>query len=234
VQAAGRNTETASVGIHSPGIARLHELVRTRPELLLGPFAVLFLVVNVGPWGFGSKYIVTFFLFFTLQRSNAIFPLTWSLSVALFIAGLWLFLRARQLPWWRSFLLAGTLPFLAVSLFEVPYDLCVVGTYPHSGVSSFDLLSISTWLAVGFTSIGWWRLTRRYWALFVGFFGTYAVWFAVGFPTIDRASGGALAVAFAFNIVLKIACFPLAGLPVWEELRRLPQSPSATSRTDPL
>lgn len=201
--------------------AGIRRIVRARPELLFFPLAAVLLGLNVGPWGFGPNYAVTFALYFTLQRSNVIFPITWSLSVALFASTLGLLLRARRLNGWRSFLLAGTLPFLAVSLFEVPYDLANWATYPGSGTTVFDIVSILTWLALGFTSIGWWRATWRYWVYLAGFLGGFGVWFVIGFPTIDRAVGTALEVAFAFNIGLKVACFPLAALPVWEELRYL-------------
>jgi len=202
-------------------LAGIQRIARTHPEVLFFPLATLLLGLNVGPWGFGPNYVVTFALYITLQRSNVIFPITWSLSVALFVSTLWLILRTHRLNSWRSFLVAGTLPFLAVSLFEVPCDLANWATYPGSGTTVFDIVSILTWLALGFTSIGWWRVTKRYWVFLAGFLGSFAAWFAMGFPTIDRATGSALEVAFAFNIGLKIACFPLAALPVWEELRRL-------------
>jgi hypothetical protein len=199
----------------------IRNIVRTRPEVLCFPLAAVLLGLNVGPWGFGPNYLVTFVLYFTLQRSNVIFPITWSLSVALFVSTLWLILRTRRLNAARSFLVAGTLPFLAVAFFEVPCDLANWATYPGSGTTVFDIVSIVTWLALGFTSMGWWKVTQRYGVFVAGFLGGFFAWYAIGFPTIDRATGNALDLAFAFNIGLKIACFPLAAFPIWEELRQL-------------
>ncbi len=193
-------------------------LVRDRPELLLLPLAAVFLAVNVGPWGFGPNYLVVFALFMTLQRYNQIFPLTWSLSVALFASTLWLFARRTELAKWRSFVIAGTIPFAAVSLFEIPCDLANWAAHPANGTTWFDIISIGTWLGVGLTSIGWWKVTREYWAYLGGFLAGFGVWYAIGFPTIDYATGPMLAVAYGFNIVLKVACFPLAGWPLWERL----------------
>jgi hypothetical protein len=192
-----------------------------RPEILFVPFAALLLVLNVGPWGFGPNYVTTFILYFSLQRSNQIFPITWSLSVGLFGWALWLLYRYRPLNWWRSFLVAGTVPFAAVALFEIPYDLCYATAYPTSGTTLFDIVSIGTWLTLGLTGIGWWKFTRTY-AVFLGaFLGGFLLWFVIGFPTIDRATGSMLQWAYAFNIVLKVACFPLAGLPLWTKFHRV-------------
>ncbi len=196
-------------------------VLRERPEIVLIPTAAFLLALNVGPWGFGPNYLVVFVLFFTLQRSNAIFPLTWSLSVALFASTWWLVLRRTPLAPWRAFVIAGTLPFAAVSLFEIPYDLAYFVTF-HAGATRggavFDLVSIASWLAVGFTSVGWWKITRSYGILLAAFVTGFVVWFAIGFPAIDSATGGRLVTAYAFNIVLKIACFPLAAWPLWERL----------------
>ena len=204
--------------VRNPAIpaATRRRWVRDRPELLLVPLAALLLGLNVGPWGFGPNYVVTFALFFTLQRSNAIFPITWTFSVALFASTWWLFSRRTSLPFWRAFLLAGTLPFLAVALFEIPCDLNYWAAYPNGGTTVFDLVSIGTWLAVGLTSIGWWKVTRGFWAYLGAFVAGFVLWLAIGFPTIDTARGSMLVVAYAFNVVLKIACFPLAAWPVWE------------------
>lgn len=180
--------------------------------------AAAWLAVNVGPWGFGPSYLLNFGLFLSLQRSNAIFPLTWSLSVALFAVTLVTFARRGYLSPFRSFVVAGTLPFAAVSLFEIPYDLGTMLRYPSDGAWAFDLLSIGTWLAVGLTGVGWWRIDRRYVAFLAAFLGGFGLWFLLGFPTIDRATGVPLAVAWGFNLVLKVACFPLAGFPIWAEL----------------
>lgn len=50
------------------------------------------------------------------------------------------------------------------------------------------------------------------------FIGGFVVWFAIGFPNIDLASGASLAIAYGFNVVLKIASFPLAAWPLLERL----------------
>jgi hypothetical protein len=193
--------------------------VRTRPEFLFAPLAALFLAVNVGPWGFGPVYALNFALYLTLQRSNQIFPLTWSMSVGLFVWALLYLNRYRPLNWWRSFLVAGTLPFAAVSLFEIPCDLAYAFAYPPVATIGFDMISITTWLTLGFTGIGWWKTSGTYWAMLAAFLGGFLLWFGIGFPTIDTATGSALGLAYTFNVALKIACFPLAAFPLWLGIR---------------
>jgi hypothetical protein len=199
--------------------ASLPELWRQHPEILFVPLAAVLLIVNVGPWGYGPQYVINFALYFSFQRSNPIFPLTWSLSVALFGSTLWLLYRYRLLDWGRRVLVAGTLPFAAVALFEIPYDLCYRVAYPSAGITAFYVGSIATWLALGLTSVAWWKCTVRYAVALGAFVAGFGVWLAVGFPTIDRAVGASLEVAYGFNLALKVACFPVAALPLWEGLR---------------
>lgn len=188
--------------------------LRNRPEILVLPLAVLLVLLNVGPWGYGPGYATTFVLYLTLQRSNEIFPLTWALSVATFAATLWVLLRWGQLNLWRTILVAASVPFLAVALFEIPYELAYGLTYPGT-VTVFEVISMATWLAVGLTSVGGWRLSTVYYAFLATFIAGFVTWYSIGFPTIDRAAGTPLEIALAFNIVLKVACFPLAALPTW-------------------
>lgn len=99
------------------------KVLRDRPEIVLIFTAALFLGVNLGPWGPGVAYLGRFLSALALQQTSGLFPLTWGLSVALFVSTWWLFLRRTTLGAWRSFIVGGTLPFAAVSLFEIPYFL---------------------------------------------------------------------------------------------------------------
>jgi hypothetical protein len=193
-------------------------LLAARPEILFVPLAAVFLAVNVGPWGYGLVYVTTFFVYLSFQASNEIFPLTWSLAWILFVGVLGLLLYRRALTWWRSLLVAGTLPFLAIGIFEIPYDLAIWHFHPDYGVTPFVVLSISVWFTLGFTSVGWWRFTRLYWVLLGAYIAGYIGWAAVGFPTIYSTDPTLLGLAYGFNICLKVGCFALAGLPVFETL----------------
>jgi hypothetical protein len=193
----------------------LRASLRARPELLFAPLACLLILFNVGPWGYGPTYIATFALYFSLQRSNEIFPLTWTLCVATFASTLWLLVRSKLLTLWRDLLVAGSVPFLAVSLFEIPYEVAYGVTHPGT-ITLFEVVSMATWLAVGVTSVGWWRVSSRFSLLAMGVISGFVVWYAIGFPTIDRATGASFDVALVFNLILKIAVFPLAALPVWD------------------
>jgi GNAT superfamily N-acetyltransferase len=78
-----------------------------------------------------------------------------------------------------------------------------------------DARGVGLGMAIMQTMIAWARSVR----LRKLNLGGFAARFAIGFPTIDRATGTSLEIAFAFNTSLKIACFPLAALPVWERFR---------------
>jgi len=217
--------------------ARIHEMVRARPEVLFAPLAVLFAVVNVAPWGLGTTYVTTFVAWFTLQRSNPIFPVTWLSAVVLFATMQYLYLRRTRVAWWRTFLMAATLPFTGAGLFELLYELCGKLTHSWWTASLWTFVSLGTWISLGFVGVGSWKFSRRFWVLFGGILLGFAAWSAIGFPVIDFGSPSQVAWAYAFNVPLKVACFILVGLPPMEGLlvgghpARTPTPSTETTRT---
>ncbi|MCI4353257.1 MAG: hypothetical protein L3K14_07750 [Thermoplasmata archaeon] len=224
--------ERLSPGANATRTTRIHELVRARPELLFAPLAALFLLVNVAPWGPGVIYVTTFVAWFTLQRSNPIFPVTWLSAVVLFATMQYLYLRWTRVAWWRTFLMAATLPFAGAGLFELLYELCDKLVHPGWTVSLWTVVSLGTWISLGFVGAGSWKFSTRFWALFGGILLGFGIWSAIGFPVIDLGTATQVAWAYAFNLPLKVACFIVVGLPPLEgflQFRNQRRTPTPSS-----
>jgi len=215
------STTETELSAAEPGAHRLldWQAFRRRPELLFVPFAALWLLVNAAPWGFGPGYIYSFYLAFTGQKSDIIFPYTYAFAVTTFGAILLMGLRWTRLGAARTFLIAGTVPFAGPGLFEVIFQ--EAGAYFHPGLfigyaQPYVMFSYAIWVVLGLTGLGWWRLTWR-WAVAVAYTGIgFLAWFAIGFPLVSTGSFAQLPWAYFFNISLKASCFLVFVIPIAE------------------
>jgi len=211
---------TAKVG---PPILLVCRAVRRRPELLFLPFAAFWLLVNVAPWGFGPSYLYSFYLAFTGQKSDIIFPYTYAFAVVTFAGILLAGHRWTRLGLGRTFLIAGTVPFAGPGVFEVVFQ--EAGAYFHPSLfigyaQPYVMFSYCSWVVLGLTGLGWWRLTWR-WAVALGYTVVgFLAWFALGFPLVSTGSFDQVPWAYFFNISLKASCFLVFVIPIVEGMYR--------------
>jgi hypothetical protein len=197
---------------------RLAEL-RTHPERLFLPFASFWLLVNVSPLGFGPSYLVAFYQAFTFQKSDQIFPVTYAVAVVLFFVTWSILHRFGRLVLWRGFLIAGTSVFAGPGAFEVIYQEAGAMTHPvafQGYALPYVMFSYLAWVVLGLTGAPWWKATRRVGLLVLGTVAGWGVWFALGFPLVIYGTVSEFPVAYALNIVLKVAMFLVFILPIWE------------------
>jgi len=190
---------------------------RRRPELLFAPFAALWLLVNVAPWGFGPDYLYSFYLAFTGQKSDIIFPYTYAFAVTSFVGIFLAGLRWSRLGLGRTFLVAGTVPFAGPGVFEIIFQ--EAGARFHPGLfigyaQPYVMLSYGTWVVLGLTGLGWWRLTWRWGVSLAYTVGGFLIWFAIGFPLVSTGSFAQVPWAYFFNISLKASCFLVFAVPI--------------------
>jgi hypothetical protein len=199
---------------------RVFALLRAKPEILFVPFATFFLLVNVAPWGFGSRYLLVFYQAFTLQRTNVIFPFTYGYAVACFVALMWGGLRWTRIGFVRTFLVAGTVPFAGPGLFEFLFQ--EAGHYIHPGLFigyavPYVMFSYGvTWVTLGLTGLAWWRITWRWWIVFGYSVGGFVLWIALGFPLVNTGTFAQLPAAYILNISLKGTFYLMFFLPIFE------------------
>jgi hypothetical protein len=173
----------------------------------------------VAPWGFGLGYLHSFFLAFTFQKSNVIFPFTYAFAVACFVAVIFAGVRWAHLDWFRTLLIAGTVPFAGPGVFEIAFQETGHFVRPALFVGyalPYVMLSYATWGIVGLTGGGWWRVTRRWWAVLAYSIGGFLLWIAIGFPLVTTGSFTQLPAAYLLNISLKGSFYLLFLLPVLE------------------
>lgn len=215
------------------------ESLRREPQRLFVPFAALWLLVNVAPWGFGTGYLYSFYLAFTLQKSNVIFPFTYAFAVASFGVVLWAGVRWGHLSVGRTFLIAGTVPFAGPGAFEIVFQETGASAHPALFVGyalPYVMFSYATWVVLGLTGVAWWRPTRRWWAVLAYSVAGFLVWIAIGFPLVTGESFAQAPAAYLLNISLKGSFYLVFFLPILEGMhpaRNLPAPPSP-DRYDPI
>jgi hypothetical protein len=195
----------------------LRSQLRNFPERLFLPLASLWLLVNVAPWGFGTGYLVSFYEAFTFQKSNVIFPFTYAFAVTSFGLSLGAGLRWARLPAWRAFLIGGTVPFAGPAAFEIAFQES--GRLVHPGLFvgyalPYVMFSYGTWVLLGLTGVGWWRLSWPWLVALVYSIGGFLAWVALGMPLVTSGSWAQVPLAYFFNLTLKASCFIVFLLPV--------------------
>jgi hypothetical protein len=219
----GSKSETYEAAEGATQFPRLSlALLRARPEILFVPFAAVWLLVNVAPWGFGTGYLYSLYLAFTLQKSNVILPFTYAFAVLTFAALLGAGLRWTRLGWGRSVIVAGTVPFAGPGLFEIVFQEAGAHVHPYLFVGYADpyvMFSYGTWVLLGLTPLGWWRLTWR-WGVTVAYSaGGFLAWIALGMPLVTSGTFAQLPAAYLLNITLKASFYLVFLLPVLEGTR---------------
>jgi len=191
------------------------------------PVAAVWLAVNVAPWGFGTSYLISFYQAFTFQKSDVIFPFTYAFAVVVFVALLWAGLTWARLGLPRTFLIAGAAPFAGPGAFEVVFQES--GHFIHPGLFigyavPYVMFSYGTWVLLGLTGLGWWRLTWR-WGCVLGYsIAGFAVWLALGFPLVTTGTFSQLPAAYILNITLKGSFYLVFALPILEGMYALRRS----------
>ncbi len=99
----------------------LCEVLRQRPEFIVGPALGAWILANCLPITFGKPFILSFFQT-ALGHGNAgqAFPITYACAVLLC---LFAFAVLNDLNWPRRLLVSIAVPFAFIQLYEIPYDL---------------------------------------------------------------------------------------------------------------
>lgn len=202
-------------------VTPMKNLLQKRPELIFLPVACIFLVVNVG--GYGEKFIVSFIQYFTLQLSNQIFPFTLAFAWIVFVSTLVISLKYAHLGFARSFIISGSLPFAGAGGFELIYQMigtivqpCCFGATAASPFGPYEILSALTWVSLGFTGLGFWKLTRKFWIASLIVVAGFALWVLIGFPQVTWGDFSQYPLAYVLNIGLKGGLFAVFAIPLIE------------------
>lgn len=199
----------------------MKNLLQKRPEIIFFPVACIFLVVNLG--GYGEKFIVSFVQYFTLQLSNQIFPFTLAFAWIVFLSTLVISLKYTHLGFTRSFIISGSLPFAGAGGFELIYQMigaivqpCCFGASAAAPFGPYEILSALTWVSLGFTGLGFWKLTRKFWIASSIVIAGFALWVLIGFPQVTWGSFFQYPLGYILNIGLKGGLFTVFAIPLIE------------------
>ncbi len=198
-------------------------LLREKPEVLFVPLAATFLAVNVG--GYGLKFVVAFLQYFTLEQSNQVFPFTLAFAWMVFVSTFAISIKRASLNPPRAFVVSATLPFSGAGGFELVYQVigervqpCCFGPNAAAPFGPYEVLSALTWVALGLTGLGFWKVTSKFLILLALIFAGFAAWVLIGFPQVTWGTFSQYPIAYALNIGLKAALFAIFSLPVIEGL----------------
>ena len=123
----------------------------------------------------------------------------------------------------RSLLVALGAIVGAVGAFEIPYQAIRDAVYPATnapGVGYHSWLALGAWVILGFTGLGYWKVSRRWLLLFGATVAGFLGWWAVGYPQVTSSMPDQVDLGYLFNVPLKFAAFALFCLPVVEGVRR--------------
>ncbi len=160
-------------------------LLRRRPELLVGPAWVGWILVNGLPITFGQPFLPSLLRTAMFEgHAGPAFPLTYGMAVALF--GFALFVL-RPLGALRAVLVASAFPFAFTHLYEIPYDLLGRVVWPQYygwAIWPIVLLLNSSWLLLGLSTSIYWRMTRRSGSAVAAAVALFAVWWITFWPPL--------------------------------------------------
>lgn len=161
------------------------EYLRRRPEMIVGPALVAWLLVNGLPITFGRPFLVSLLQTATF-RGNAgpLFPVTYGCAVALFGLAL---VVLTELKWPRRLLVALAFPFAFIQVYEIPYVLMGWHEWPQEyawAVWPIVLLLNGSWLALGVSTFPFWRLGPKGAVLLAAVVTTLVIWWVWYWPQI--------------------------------------------------
>jgi hypothetical protein len=198
-----------------PTLARAY--LRRRPEAWFIPAALLVALTSLTRLG-QSDIGWAVFSRVTFATADPIIPFTLAFAFATSAAIVFILYRQHHLNAPRSLLVAIASVIGAVGVFEIPYQAIRGYVFPtlDGGWPSFGAwLALCAWVILGFTGVGFMRVSRPLAVLLgliaLGFLG----WWAFGYPSASVPPGGNLAVAYAFNVPLKLGCFLIYPMAFW-------------------
>jgi hypothetical protein len=161
------------------------DLLRRRPELVVGPALVVWLLVDCLPIAFGRPFILSVLGTATFEHEPGnVFPITY--ACAIFLGALALAIL-KTLNWPRRLLVAFAVPFAFTNIYELPYDLIgyyVWHPYYDWAVWPITLLLNLCWLALGVSTVPFWRLEWKGAVLLAAFLVSLAIWWLLFLPYI--------------------------------------------------
>lgn len=178
--------------------------------------SAVFFWVATGFAAGGVGWFVGFGRFFLLQSSNGwIFVVTYSMAWFAFAT----ILYARRLLRFKGLVIAGAAPFGGAGLYELVQDVVGLTFQPTIWVfNPIGLLNLTAWVALGLTGIFYWKISKAWLIIAIGFALSWVFWVSLGYQQISWGTFQAYPFGYIFNVVLKIVSFLLFALPLWYDI----------------
>jgi len=156
---------------------------------------------------------------------SEIFPLTYGLAWFSIIFSLYLFKFRLGLNWARSLILSFTFPFAFVGVFEeIWQNLWVVRGLPPSIANEIWMAS---WVVVGFSSVLYWRVTKKSFFVLAILVLGFGDWAATGYQQLGSTSG--LFVPL-LNWITKSLAFMLLAILLLDGTKKRISAPAVLNR----
>ncbi len=179
-----------------------------RPLSIFIPALAIWAVIDIPayPWFRGESVLYTMLYWSSLGllngTSNSVFPFTLLSAIISFLLS-FAWLHEAGLDRIRALLLGASFPFAFTSAFEFVWQNAFIVVRPSlfRGTLAGDIL-MASWLFLGFSTVHYWEVTRRFILGLAFLVVSFEAWFAVGYPQIFIASEYWL--AFPFNVTTKV------------------------------
>ncbi len=187
---------------------------KRKGDLVIAGLAVQWVIIDL-LLPVGRQYLEYLYHMGTWQFQGtdytSIYPFTYATALALFFFALFSFRFRFRLDWFRTVLFSVSLPFAATSLFEEIYQNLGFALHVQYIAPPFDahLINISS-ILFGLVSVNYWRVTKAFYAMLMGFTFLWCLWVAAGYPQIYGSSD--LVFAYSVNILLKVLSYALFGV----------------------
>lgn len=208
------------------------DLLRRRPEYIVGPALAFWLLADGLPIASGRPFLISLFGTATFHgNAGNAFPVTYGLAVGFFGFTLWI---EEGLNWPRRLLVAFAVPFAFTHLYEVPYELIGHSVWPeYYGWVLWPpaLFLNASWLVLGVSTFPFWRMRMGGGISLAAFLLMFVVWWVFAWPFIPPIAPPLNPEGSGY-IVSHVFLAPLLLCVLWDG-RFLKEGPSSPTGPDP-
>ena len=186
-------------------------MFRINDAYILALTVGLWAIVNVSLWSAGGFSLPQLWLYERTTGelfSGPVAPFTILMTVVTIAFSVYVLKRVHEKRLLSSVLLAITVPFGGISLFEIVYLNFPFFVRP----SIFNLpvasqVELVSWLVLGFSTVRYWRASRLFYLSVAVFCLGFLSWSAIGYPHVYETANPFHEYALFLNVVTKISAF---------------------------
>jgi len=168
-------------------------------------------VVNVSLWSVGGFSLPQLWLYERTTGelfSGPVAPFTILMIIITIAYAACVLKRVHKKRLLTSVLLAITVPFAGISLFEILYlNLPFLVRPSIFNMSVASQVELATWLVLGFSTVRYWKVSRFFYLSAAVFCLGFLSWSLIGYPHTYETANPFVEYALFLNVATKISAF---------------------------